>query len=225
MPRLLPWMIALLWMQVSLGEELGQGLPNTQAVTPLSISELDRTLDQKEVTIKFVVSELGGVAQLHIPGKALSFVIETMPQVDRKNLRVWIEGDLADRLDQMGLSFYGDKPLSKGTVIIGTGTLSFSPGVGDSQGHEWYELKLNKVQSFRIEEPHHSLEDQALLEDRMPQKNQLNAMGRQEKLSASTRQLSATFIGGRPSRCAKADNCDLRVLCVRKFQMVQFRHR
>ena len=62
----------------------------------MAIAKLDPKLDRKEVTIRFSVSELGGVAQLSIPGKAPTFVIEATSEHERKDLTVWIEGELAD---------------------------------------------------------------------------------------------------------------------------------
>ncbi len=118
--------------------------------TPLSVPELDPMLDHKEVTIKFEVRELGGVSQLSIPGKAPTFLIEAISEHDNKDLTVWIEGELANVLDRLQLSFYGSDQIKKGTVIVATGSLSFSPGAGNYKGHEWYALNVEKWQNFRI---------------------------------------------------------------------------
>ncbi len=127
--------------------------PKAPAPSPIAIAKLDPSLDRKEATITFSVSELGGVAQLYIPGKASTFVIEATSEHETKDLTVWIEGELADVLDRLQLSFGGSNQLKKGTVIVATGSLSFSPGAGDRKGHEWYTLKVDKWQNFRIVQP------------------------------------------------------------------------
>lgn len=117
---------------------------------PISISELSPLLDQKEVTIKFSVSELGGVSQLSIPEQAPTFLIEATSENPAKDLTVWVEGELANVLDRLEMSFGGSYPLKKGTVLETTGTLTFSPGKGDRIGHEWYALHIDKWQKFRV---------------------------------------------------------------------------
>lgn len=120
--------------------------------SPIEIATLDPMLDHKEITVRFTVSELGGVAQLSIPGKAPTFVIEALSGHQRKDLTVWIEGELADVLDRLQLSFSGSNPLTKGTIIVATGLLTFSAGEGERKGHEWYTLHVEKWQKFRIVE-------------------------------------------------------------------------
>lgn len=130
-------------------------LSNAPDPTPIQVAKLDRMQDRKEVTIQFSVSELGGVSQISIPGKAPTFVIEAASEHKAKDLTVWIEGELAEVLDRLQLSYFGSNPLKKGTIIIATGTLTFSPGVGKSKGHEWYTLQVEKWQNFRIVQPDH----------------------------------------------------------------------
>jgi len=74
---------------------------------PISIATLDPMLDQREVTVKFSVSDLGGVAQLSVPGQAPTFVIEATSEHNSKDLTVWIEGELANVLDRLQLSLCG----------------------------------------------------------------------------------------------------------------------
>lgn len=118
--------------------------------SPIAIAKLDPKLDGKEVTVRLTVSELGGVAQLSIPGVAPIFVIEATSEHKGRDLTVWIEGDLAEVLERLQLSFYGSNPISKGTIIVATGALTFSPGTDNRKGHEWYTLKVDKWQNFRI---------------------------------------------------------------------------
>jgi len=146
--------IVLLW-SLSICADDSDRPPRAPAPSAIAIAKLDPKLDHKEVTIKFTVSELGGVAQLSIPGTAPTFVIEAKSEHERKDLTVWIEGELADVLDRLQLSFYGSNQLKKGTVIVATGSLAFSPGVGNRKGHEWYTLKVEKWQNFRIVQPDH----------------------------------------------------------------------
>ena len=146
--------IVLLWSHSLCADESDRP-PVAQGPTPIAIAKLHPELAHKEVTIKFTVSELGGVAQLSIPGKAPTFVIEATSEHERKDLTVWIEGELADVLDRLQLSFCGSNQLTKGTIIVATGSLAFFPGAGNRKGHEWYTLKVEKWQNFRIVQPDH----------------------------------------------------------------------
>lgn len=101
--------------------------------TPIAIAKLDPMLDRKEVTIEFSVSELGGVAQLSVPGKAPAFVIEATSEHEEKDLTVWIEGELADVLDRLQLSYLGSNPLKKGTVDCRHWYINFSSWRGRTQ--------------------------------------------------------------------------------------------
>ena len=71
---------------------------------PITQDSLDPKLNETKVTIQFAVSELGGVAQKSIPGKAPTFVIEAKSEHEKKDLTVWIEGELAEVLDRLQLS-------------------------------------------------------------------------------------------------------------------------
>ena len=142
--------IALLWSLVIFAGEPDRP---PQEPDPISIAELDPLMDHNEVTIKFSVSELGGVAQLSIPGKAPTFVIETTSEHNGKDLTVWIEGELADVLDRLQLSYSGSNPIKKGTTIVATGLLTHSPGEGKRKGHQWFSLQVEKWQHFRIVQP------------------------------------------------------------------------
>lgn len=136
-----------------LGAEEKVRTPVAPSPPPMEVAKLHPKLDKKEVTIRFVVSELGGVSQLASPGKAPSFVIEAVSEDDSKDLTVWIEGELADVLNRLRLSAYQPNAMKKGTVIVATGLLTFLPGAGERQGHEWYSLQVEKWQNFRIVGP------------------------------------------------------------------------
>ena len=144
--------IALLWSLTVYADDSDR-LPRAPDPKPIAIVKLDPMLDHKEVTIQFSVSELRGVAQLSIPGKALTFVIEATSEHEGKDLTVWIEGELANVLERLQLSYFGSNPLKKGTIIVATGTLTFLPGVGKRKGHESYTLEVEKWQNFRIVQP------------------------------------------------------------------------
>lgn len=144
--------IVLLW-SYSLGADETDRLPRASTPSPVAIAKLDPKWDRKEVTVTFTVAALGGVAQRSIPGKAPTFIIEAISEHERKELTVWIEGELADVLDRLQLSFFGSNLLKKGTIIVATGVLTFSPGTGNRQGHEWYTLKVEKWRDFRIVAP------------------------------------------------------------------------
>lgn len=113
------------------------------AASPYSVAKLDRQLGDKEVTVTFTASKLGGVAGINVEGKAPEFVIEAASEHERKDLRVWIEGELAEVLDRLQLSYYRSNPIKKGTRIVATGAHTFSAGAGKRVGHEWYTLHVD----------------------------------------------------------------------------------
>lgn len=99
--------IVLLWCLSICADDSDRPPTSAPARSPIAVEDLDPKLDHNEVSIKFAISELGGVAQLSIPGKAPTFVIEAISKHEKKDLTVWIEGELADVLDRLQLSFYG----------------------------------------------------------------------------------------------------------------------
>jgi hypothetical protein len=141
--------ISFLWILMVLADDTDHQLSAADP-SQIEIAKLDPMLDHKEITIRFSVSELGGVAQLSRPGKAPTFVIEASSGHERKDLTVWIEGELADVMDRLQLSYSGSNPLTKGTIIVATGLLTYSAGAGERKGHEWYTLHVEKWQNFRI---------------------------------------------------------------------------
>ena len=53
-------------------------------------------------------------------------------------------------LAKLQLSYFGSNSFKKGTIIVATGYVTFSPGAGNRKGHEWYTLHVEKWQKFRI---------------------------------------------------------------------------
>ena len=115
------------------------------AVQPISIADLDPKLDGKEATVKFTVTKLEGVAQLRVGGQAPTFVIETDFGKQENRLSVWIEGELANVLDRLEMSFLQENQLKAGTTIVAKGMLRVH--TMDSQ---LYLLSITKWQNFRI---------------------------------------------------------------------------
>jgi hypothetical protein len=113
--------------------------------TPLLLNELAPELDGDEVTVKFTVAGLDGVAQLSIPGQAPSFAIETEKGKQNNQLSVWIEGELANVLDRLEMSAFQENSLKTGTVIVATGKLT-----AHRSNPDLYFLKINRWQDFRI---------------------------------------------------------------------------
>ncbi len=116
---------------------------------PIEIAKLDPKLDRQEVTVQVAVS-IWKVLHSFPSKKAPNFIIQATSDHPKKDLSVWIEGELANVLDRLQLSYGSSNPIKKGTVIVATGTLSFAPGTGTRQGHEWYSLNVAKWQNFRI---------------------------------------------------------------------------
>ena len=152
MKSVISCVVIFLW-SVSVCANESDHPPVAAVPSPIAIAKLDPKMDRKEVTVKFTVSELGGVAQLAVDGKAPTFVIEAASEHEKKDLTVWIEGELADVLERLQLSYGGANPLKKGTILVATGTLAFSAGAGDRKGHQWYALHVGQWKNFRIVRP------------------------------------------------------------------------
>ncbi|MEQ1825523.1 MAG: hypothetical protein ABL921_06235 [Pirellula sp.] len=114
-------------------------------VQPLSIGELEPKLDKKEVTIKFTVAKLEGVAQLYKEGQAPTFVIETESDKQENRLSVWIEGELANVLDRLEMGYLQDNQLKAGTTVVATGMIR----VHTTDSH-LFLFSITKWQNFRI---------------------------------------------------------------------------
>ena len=111
----------------------------------LSVAELEPKLDGQEVTIKFTITGLDGIAQLTKEGQAPSFAIETESGEQKNKLSVWIEGELANVLDRLQMSAFQDNALKVGTVVVATGKL----GVHQTIPNQYF-LNVAKWQGFRI---------------------------------------------------------------------------
>lgn len=111
----------------------------------LLIADLEPTLDGKEVTVKFTVTALEGISQLATEGQAPTFAIETEKGEQKNELSVWIEGELANVLNQLQLAAFQDNALKAGTVIVASGKLSKHKSIPNL-----YFLNVSKWQDFRI---------------------------------------------------------------------------
>ncbi len=114
-------------------------------VKAISIEELDSKHDGKEVTIKFTVARLQGVAQRQVDGQAPSFVIETDFGAQDNQLSVWIEGELANVLERLDMGFGQQHELRKGTTIVATGLVSIQA----MDAHQFL-ISITRWQNFRI---------------------------------------------------------------------------
>ena len=87
----------------------------------LLIADLDTTLAGTDVTVRFTVAGLQGVAQRWEPGQSPTFIIETEPGVGTENrLGVWIEGELTNVLHRLLMGFLQENQFKKGTTILAT---------------------------------------------------------------------------------------------------------
>lgn len=123
----------------------------TKVHPPLATSELSPTLDGSKVTVQFTVTGLDGVAQFSKPGQAATFVIEARTEDDTTSLTVWIEGELANVLDRLQMSYLQLNQIRKGTRIVATGKLDVSQD--RTRGKSHYTLTVNKWRNFRIVDP------------------------------------------------------------------------
>lgn len=112
---------------------------------PLLIADLEPKLDGEIVTIKFTVTELGGIAQLSEPGQAPWFAIETEKGSQKNMLSVWIIDELANVLDRLQLSAFQENAIKPGTVIVATGKLTVHKTIPNQ-----YFFNISRWQDFRI---------------------------------------------------------------------------
>lgn len=120
-------------------------LPKENFVQPLLVGDLEPKFDGKEVTVKFTISGLDGIAQLTKEGQAPSFAIETDSEKQKNMLSVWIGGELANVLDRLQMCAFQDNALKAGTVICATGKLSIHKSIPNQ-----FFLDVNKWQGFRV---------------------------------------------------------------------------
>ena len=110
------------------------------------IAELDPTMAGKEVTVRFSVARLQGVAQRGKIGQSPTFIIETEPDAQTENrLTVWIVGDLTNVLHRLQMAFLQENQLKAGVKIEATGTL----GVHQMDSHS-FSIDVGRWQDFRI---------------------------------------------------------------------------
>jgi hypothetical protein len=109
------------------------------------ISDLEPKLDGKDITIKFTVTGLDGIAQRVKVGQAPSFAIETDSGKHENRLTVWIEGELANVLDRLQMGAFQENQLKVGTTIVATGALR----VHKSDSHVFL-FSVTQWKNFRI---------------------------------------------------------------------------
>jgi hypothetical protein len=82
-------------------------------------------MGRMDVTVRFSVSRLQGVAQRGEEGQSPTFIIETEPDTQTENrLTVWIKGDLTNVLHRLQMAFLQENQLKAGVKIEATGKLS-----------------------------------------------------------------------------------------------------
>ena len=131
------------WLAVQLG--CTGTLPKYNAPQALLVGDLEPRYDGKEVTIKFTVTELDGIAQRTKEEQAPSFAIETDGENQKNKLSVWVGGELANVLDRLQMGAFQDNALKAGTTISATGKLSVHKSIPNQ-----YFLNVDKWQGFEI---------------------------------------------------------------------------
>lgn len=139
------FMVALVcgWLGISSGS--ADPPPQQDVSRPLLIDDLEPKLDGKEVTLKFTITRLDGIAQRAKKRQAPSFAIETDSGKHENRLSVWIEGELANVLDRLQMSYGQENPLKVGTTIVATGVVR----VHKLDTH-MYLFSVTQWENFRI---------------------------------------------------------------------------
>ena len=91
------------WLGISSGSDAPP--PQSAATQPIQIGDLKPQLDSQEVTVKFTITGLDGISQRAKQGQAPSFAMETDGGKQKNVLSVWIEGELANVLDRLQMSY------------------------------------------------------------------------------------------------------------------------
>ena len=146
MSRVIVYVVAALacnWLGISSGSDPPP--PKGNATQPILIGDLKPQLDGREVTVRFTITKLDGIAQLAKEGQALSFAMETDGGKQENVLSVWIEGELANVLDRLQMSYLQENQLKAGTTIIATGKLQ----VHKLDPHLYF-LSVTKWHGFRV---------------------------------------------------------------------------
>jgi primosomal replication protein N len=138
-------MVALIYSGFGMSSGIADPSPQKDVPQPMLIADLQPKLDGKEVTIKFTVAALDGIAQLTKEGQALSFLIETESGTQENRLSVWVEGELANVLENLQMSYLQENQLKVGTTIVATGVIR----VHTMDSHLYF-LSVTKWKNFRI---------------------------------------------------------------------------
>lgn len=135
--------LAVCWFGISSSN--AEPSPQENGPEPLVIGDLEPKLDGEDVTVKFTITELVGIAQRAKEGQAPTFAIETTSGNQKNKLSVRIEGELANVLDRLQMSAYQENALKAKTVVIATGNLTVHKTIASQ-----YLLTVNQWQDFRI---------------------------------------------------------------------------
>lgn len=138
-------LVALICNRLGLSSGVADPLPQIDVSLPMLIGDLQPKLDGKEVTIRFTITAVGGIAQLTKEGQAPSFAIKTDSGKHENRLSVWIEGELANVLDRLQMSFLQENQLKVGTTIVATGVVH----VHTMDSHLYF-FSVTKWTNFRI---------------------------------------------------------------------------
>jgi len=111
----------------------------------LLIKELSPRFADQEVTVTFWSLGTNGISQEFKEGETSTFALEPVQSDDRKKLRVWIGGDLAEIVDRFGFG-HGVPRIPPGTKIEVTGKFKYHK----SDGVEHYFLQVDDWKRFRI---------------------------------------------------------------------------
>ena len=126
-----------------LGISCGVAFPSQQKGVshPILVADLHPKLYGKEVTVTFTIIGLGGISQRFVEGQGQSFIIKT--ESGKNRLSVWIEGELANVLDHLQMSFTQENQLKVGTTIVATGFVtSIPPGSYSLSVKEWGNFRI-----------------------------------------------------------------------------------
>lgn len=115
----------------------------------LTLPELEPRHDGREVTLTFTVARTEGVSQVAIPGKPMTFIIETEPEGKVKSLMVWVSGDLADVMERLQMGLFSPN-LKKGTRVQATGRIRYDPPTAEYPNRLNYYFEIDDWKGFRI---------------------------------------------------------------------------
>jgi len=120
----------------------------------IQFADLGKNLDGKDVTVQFQVDEVYGIAQRHVPGQAPKFGISAMSNdPSKKQLNVWIGGELSNIFNHLQMRSYQTNRLKKGTTVQVTGKLEYH-----AAGRDVFELSTSKLTKSTSDDYHMDIE-------------------------------------------------------------------